>query len=60
MWIINFVSQYFNVIPKKVVLTGDSAGGNLAAALVMKCIVSGVRPPDGIMLAYPALNLDNN
>lgn len=39
------------------VLVGDSAGGNLVAALTILCIKSGVRVPDGILLAYPALNL---
>ena len=39
-------------------LEGDSAGGNLVAALTVLCIKMGVRPPDGILMAYPALNLN--
>ncbi|EAR88616.3 hypothetical protein TTHERM_00185900 (macronuclear) [Tetrahymena thermophila SB210] len=57
-WILNFVSRFFNIKPKKVVLVGDSAGGNLVTALTLRCIKSGVRVPDGIVIAYPALNLN--
>jgi hormone-sensitive lipase len=46
------------VIPKRVVLVGDSAGGNLVGALTILCIKMGVRVPDGILMAYPALNLN--
>ena len=39
---------------------GDSAGGNLSAALILKCIAAGVPVPDGLVMAYPALNLNNS
>lgn len=42
-----------------VVVAGDSAGGNLAVALCLKVQELGMRPPDGLCLAYPALNLTN-
>ncbi|CAD8072658.1 unnamed protein product [Paramecium sonneborni] len=58
MFIITFIQKFFNVIPQKVVLVGDSAGGNLVAALTIQAIKAGVRVPDGILLAYPALSLD--
>ena len=35
MFIITFIQKYFNVVPSKVVLVGDSAGGNLVAALTI-------------------------
>jgi hormone-sensitive lipase len=38
----------------KVILTGDSAGGNLVLAFALKICSTGVRPPDGIVLSYPA------
>jgi hormone-sensitive lipase len=45
---------------KKIIVTGDSAGGNLALALTYKAILSGVRVPDGLLLSYPAISLDMN
>ena len=39
--------------PKKIVIVGDSAGGNLAAALTVLAIHRNYRIPDGIILAYP-------
>ena len=39
---------------QRVCLAGDSAGGNLCITVSMKAIASGVRVPDGIMVAYPA------
>lgn len=37
---------------------GDSAGGNLAAALINLLITYKLRVPDGLVLVYPVLNLD--
>ncbi|CAD8076319.1 unnamed protein product [Paramecium primaurelia] len=58
LWIIHFALHYFNITPKKIILIGDSAGGNLCAALTALCIRESVYLPAGIILAYPALNLD--
>ncbi|CAD8052530.1 unnamed protein product [Paramecium sonneborni] len=58
MFILTFIEKYYNIVPNKVVLVGDSAGGNLVAALTIQAIKAGVRIPDGILLAYPALSLD--
>ncbi|CAK56639.1 unnamed protein product (macronuclear) [Paramecium tetraurelia] len=58
MFIMNYIDKYFNIKPKKVVLVGDSAGGNLVAALTIYIIKAGARIPDGILMAYPALCLD--
>lgn len=38
-------------------MVGDSAGGNLVAALTNLLFVLKLRIPDGLVLAYPALNL---
>ena len=54
-WIINHVHLFFNINPKKIILVGDSAGGNLVAALTLRCIKHGIRIPTGVMMAYPAL-----
>jgi acetyl esterase/lipase len=40
---------------ERVVLCGDSAGGNLAVAVALKARAHGLRVADGICLAYPAL-----
>lgn len=58
MFILTYIERYFNIKPKKIVLTGDSAGGNLVAALTVQIIKAGVRIPDGILMSYPALSLD--
>lgn len=39
---------------ERVCLAGDSAGGNLCITVSMKALTTGVRVPDGIMVAYPA------
>ncbi|KAI9202007.1 Alpha/Beta hydrolase protein [Polychytrium aggregatum] len=47
--------------PIKVMIVGDSAGGNLAASVVIKCLESKdipVRPPSGLILIYPCLSFD--
>ena len=41
-----------------VCVSGDSAGGNLAAALALKCAATGSRGPDRIALMSPLLALD--
>ncbi|CAG0903634.1 unnamed protein product [Cyprideis torosa] len=50
-------SHIFGATGEKVVLAGDSAGGNLITSCAMKCIEFGVRPPDGIMAIYCPMNL---
>lgn len=46
--------------PSKFILTGDSAGGNLAAAVTMKAIMDEIQLPNGVLLSYPALNLNSD
>ncbi|XHG02159.1 hypothetical protein AWENTII_005519 [Aspergillus wentii] len=53
----------------KIVVTGDSAGANLATGMVLMALQSGstdaprwqgeivIPPPDGLVLAYPSLNM---
>jgi hormone-sensitive lipase len=42
---------------KKIIFAGDSAGGNLALAVMIRAINEGLRVPDGILLSYPATYL---
>ncbi|KAM9838884.1 lipase, hormone-sensitive a isoform 1-T2 [Aulostomus maculatus] len=39
---------------ERICLAGDSAGGNLCITVSMRAISSGIRVPNGIMVAYPA------
>ena len=43
---------------KKVILVGDSAGGNLITSLTLKTIANCIRIPDGLMPCYSALLTD--
>ncbi|ETO22050.1 hypothetical protein RFI_15155 [Reticulomyxa filosa] len=45
----------FNV--NRIAVVGDSSGGNLAVAMVLKMIQSGRRVPDALILSSPILNL---
>jgi len=57
-WIINYSEQVVGVKPGKIILAGDSAGGNLALGVAILAIKNGIRVPDGLLLAYPALRLE--
>lgn len=52
------MKQLYDINPVKIILVGDSAGGNLVAALINLLITCNIRLPDGIVLVYPALNLN--
>jgi hormone-sensitive lipase len=56
-FLVTHAKEYFKINPTKIILVGDSAGGNLVAAVTIMAIQRGFRVPDGIILAYPALNL---
>ena len=60
MYIITILPFQINRKINKLIITGDSAGGNMSTALYIKCINDNVRKPDGLLLCYPALNLDRN
>jgi acetyl esterase/lipase len=48
---------YAAINPQTIILTGDSAGANLALAVTLRAIHSNVRIPDGIMLGYPRISI---
>jgi hormone-sensitive lipase len=56
-WLVLNSETKFGIKPEKIILVGDSAGGNLVAACTIFAINRGFRVPDGLILAYPALSL---
>ncbi|KAL4480515.1 hypothetical protein ABPG72_022270 [Tetrahymena utriculariae] len=62
----NFIMNYFediftNIQIHTITLAGDSAGGNLCMSLMNLIIQEELyRKPTGILLSYPALNLNGN
>ena len=56
-WLLVNSKEQLGIEPSKVILVGDSAGGNLALTLTYKALQAGVKVPDGIVLGYPAVNL---
>jgi hormone-sensitive lipase len=58
IWLIQHAESELGIRPNRVVLVGDSAGGNLALAITNRAIECGHRAPDGLLLAYPAVTLD--
>ena len=58
IWTLKFSKKHLGVDPRKIIIAGDSAGGNLALALTFKALEMRVRPPDGLLLTYPALNMN--
>ncbi len=56
-WLVNYSETILGIPTNKIILAGDSAGGNYITVLAMKAIKEGVRVPDGLYLCYPALNL---
>ncbi|WP_286828611.1 MULTISPECIES: alpha/beta hydrolase [Kordiimonas] len=43
--------------PDNIALFGDSAGGNLAAAVALRCARAGERLPEALVLAYPMIDV---
>ena len=58
VWIVNFVTKVLKADLKRVVVTGDSAGGNLAFVIANWCIANSFRKPDHLHVYYPATYLD--
>jgi acetyl esterase/lipase len=56
-WIVDNMKKSLGIKPKKILISGDSAGGNLATALVGLAICHDTRIPDALISIYPALLL---
>lgn len=52
-WVLNNCEK-LGFTGEKIVVCGDSAGGNLVTALTLKLIMNNIRLPDSIVVAYPA------
>ena len=59
-WIVNHAEEHLNINPKKIILVGDSAGGNLASAVTIMAIKNNIKIPDRLILPYPAMSLAKN
>lgn len=56
-FLLNHIHKYMNVHPKKIILAGDSAGGNLTFSLCAAIMKKNLPSPYGLYAAYPALDL---
>lgn len=55
LWLIKYSETYLNLRFNKVILSGHSAGANLALGVMSLWIQKNVRKPDGLMLIYPPM-----
>jgi hormone-sensitive lipase len=52
-WILENAQDELQIDLKKIILVGDSAGGNLVLSLCYLLIMHNIRLPDAVFLAYP-------
>lgn len=59
LWLLEHTSSY-NIDPNRIAIGGDSAGGNLAAAIVLLLKEKAIKLPIFQILFYPSLDLSCN
>jgi len=59
LWILSFAESVLGIKHQKVIVMGDSAGGNLALALTLRLIKSGLPAPDACFLIYPSVKMSS-
>lgn len=59
-WVLNYSQKHLNINPSKIIMVGDSAGGNLASCVTIMSIKNGFKVPDGLILPYPAMTISKN
>lgn len=59
IWIVSYIEQVLKQPLKRIMITGDSAGGNLAFGVTTWCIENGFRRPDYVSMCYPAADLND-
>ncbi|XP_012533531.1 hormone-sensitive lipase isoform X2 [Monomorium pharaonis] len=57
-WALKHANTLLGSTAKKVILVGDSAGGNLNLGVTLKCMQLNIRIPDGIFMAYAPLRIE--
>ena len=57
IWLIKYGEDYFKMKYNEIILSGDSAGGNLCIALTYLLIMKRVKLPKVIFIFYPALKM---
>ena len=57
-WLIENGENDLNLKIKNIILLGDSAGGNLILSLVYILLIKGIKLPNLIILAYPAVKMN--
>jgi len=58
VWILTYLEQILGCNVKKIIIAGDSAGGNLSLGISLWCLENGFRKPDIVHAHYPATSLD--
>ena len=53
-WLLEESEKHLGIKVDHVILAGDSAGGNLIAALTIVCIKKGYKIPLALIMSYPA------
>ena len=59
-WLLEHSKEELGIDPKKIIICGDSAGGNLVFALTFLTIVHNIKVPDLIIAAFPLLDTTKN
>ena len=54
-WIIKHAEEEFDIVIEKLILVGDSAGGNLALGVTYLSILHQKRIPNALFLCYPGI-----
>ena len=52
-WIIDHAEEELEIELNKIILIGDSAGGNLSLGITYLCILNNKRVPNALFLVYP-------
>lgn len=56
-WLVNNAEKALGIVPEKIVLVGDSAGGNFITGITLKAKEVGFRQPDCLLMIYPSMNM---